>query len=92
MSKHHGTTKGLQRPGRIAYLYICRNPGCCTAEIDRACRTARGGHRWMYFTVERLIIRRLVRTAPNGTRADLYPVCSDVATEIDRLVLELGCS
>lgn len=47
---------------RVAYSYIQKNPGCCAAEVDRAVRTARNGHRYMYATVGRLIKHGLVRT------------------------------
>lgn len=57
---------------KIALEYIGSHPGCCTAEVDRAVRTARGGHKWMYATVGRLIKACLVTTRRNGARADLY--------------------
>jgi predicted transcriptional regulator len=56
----------------IALGYIKQNPGCCTAEVDRARRTARGGHKWMYATVGRLIKARLVRTERSGSRVNLF--------------------
>jgi predicted transcriptional regulator len=68
------STKGLRTPGLNALAYIASHPGCCTAEVDRACRTARGGHKWMYEVVGRLIRRGLVRTVANGARADLFAV------------------
>jgi len=40
---------------RVALDYIKHHPGCSIAEVDRACRTARGGHQWMYLTVKRLV-------------------------------------
>jgi predicted transcriptional regulator len=58
--------------GQTAYAYIASHPGCCTAEVDRAVRTARGGHQWMYATVDRLIKARLVRTERRGSRANLF--------------------
>jgi len=71
---HNGTTKGLRAPGLSALGYIKLHPGCCTAEVDRACRTARGGHKWMYEVVGRLIARKLVRTEAAGNRANLFAV------------------
>lgn len=69
-----GTTSGLRAPGLSALEYIKQHPGCCTAEVDRACRTARGGHKWMYETVGRLIARRLVKTERQGSRANLFAI------------------
>lgn len=57
---------------QTALSYIMQNPGVCTAQVDRARRTARGGHKWMYATVGRLIRRNLVTKVSNGARADLY--------------------
>lgn len=44
----------------VALGYIQKHPGCNTAEVDRAVRTAQGGHRWMYATVGRLTQAGLV--------------------------------
>ncbi len=68
------TTKGLRTAGLTALAHIRRHPGVNTAELDRACRTARGGHAWMYRTVDRLIKRGLVRTGParSGRGGGLY--------------------
>lgn len=58
--------KGLRGPGLSALAYIRENPGVSIAQVDRARRTARGGHAWMYRTVHRLIDRGLVRASPEG--------------------------
>lgn len=47
-----------QRAAILAYL--ASNPGASTADIDRACRTARGGHHWMYATVSRMHSVKLI--------------------------------
>jgi hypothetical protein len=49
---------------RVALDYIANNSqnNICTADVDRAVRTARAGHRFMYATVDRLIKAGLVRT------------------------------
>lgn len=64
--------RGLRFAGLQALEYIEGHPGCCIADVDRAVRTARGGHRWMYFTVKRLIRRGLVRFERAGSRILLY--------------------
>lgn len=61
---------------RVALQYIEAHPGVCTADVDRAVRTARGGHKWMYATVGRLIKAGLVRSVPDGSRGRLYAVPS----------------
>jgi predicted transcriptional regulator len=66
------TTPRLGPSMTAALDYVYRHPGCCAAEVDRARRTARGGHRWMYATVGRLIKAGMVSTIRNGSRADLY--------------------
>lgn len=53
--------KRFRDSGQRAYSYIGANPGCCIADVDRACRTARAGHRWMYASVGRLVKAGLVR-------------------------------
>jgi hypothetical protein len=55
-------SRGLQNAGRVALAYIEAHPGCSILDVDRNVRTARGGHKWMYATVNRLISRGLVRT------------------------------
>lgn len=57
---------------RIALDYIRANPGVCAAQVDRACRTARGGHQWMYRVVHRLIDAGLVYRERDGSRYALY--------------------
>lgn len=60
---------------RFALDFIALNPGVNMAEVDRACRTARGGHQWMYATCHRLLRANLVEYCPsasgrgNGLRA-----------------------
>lgn len=62
----------MRYASKTALTYIERHPGVCTAEVNRAARTARGGHRFMYATVDRLIARRLVVVHRRGYRGDLY--------------------
>lgn len=60
---------------RSIYLsWLSAHPGATTAELDRACRTARGGHCWMYASVKRMLRAGLVRAgAPsNGRGRGLY--------------------
>lgn len=57
---------------KVALAYIARNPGCCAADVDRAVRTARNGHKWMYATIIRLEDAGLiVRTPAKGGRIEL---------------------
>jgi hypothetical protein len=49
---------------RAVLTHVTTHPGCSTADIDRACRTARGGHRWMYAAVNRMIARGMLRRGP----------------------------
>lgn len=49
---------------RIALEHIRENPGVHAAQVDRARRTARGGHSWMYATIGRLLRAGLVRRGP----------------------------
>lgn len=64
---------------RISVLaYLASNPGACTAEIDRACRTARKGHAYMYALVGRMakdgqVTFGAART-PRGNSVGVYPV------------------
>ena len=60
----------------IALEYIRENPGVNTAQVDRARRTARGGHACMYATVGRLIQGGFVTTGPSksGRGSGLYAV------------------
>lgn len=69
-TKTRATTIGTSQHAALSFIFS--HPGVCTAEVDRACRTARNGHKWMYETVGRLIRRRMVTTVRNGSRADLY--------------------
>lgn len=54
----------------VVLSYIARNPGCSTADVDRACRTARGGHKWMYATVDRAARAGLVRSGRSLIREE----------------------
>jgi hypothetical protein len=45
----------IGRAGRTAIAHIRANPGTSILGVDKAVRTARGGHQWMYRTVHRLI-------------------------------------
>lgn len=60
-------------PSQRSYLaYIREHPGCCIADVDRACRrNPLAGHRWVYEGVNRLIRRGFVRAIPQGTRLRL---------------------
>jgi hypothetical protein len=56
--------------------YVAANPGCCIADVDRACRmNPLAGHRWVYDGVARLRKRGILRSeiGPGG-RVLLYPV------------------
>jgi len=59
-----GRNVRLGQAGRSALWAIGQEPGICTAEVDRRARTARGGHKWMYATVERLMLNSLVEYCP----------------------------
>jgi hypothetical protein len=54
--------KGIRYTAQRGYVlrWIERNPGSSTATIDRYCRTAKGGHKWMYALVGRLQAAGLV--------------------------------
>lgn len=52
---------------RAALRYLQAHPGETAAQVDRAVRTARGGHRWMYATVQRCERAGLL-TREHGTR------------------------
>jgi hypothetical protein len=55
---------------RLAVLaYLTAHPGASTADVDRACRTARGGHKWMYALVARMIRAGLVTRGPARTES-----------------------
>lgn len=60
----------------IALAYIRENPGVNTLQVDRARRTARGGHCWMYATVHRLVRNGFVRygKSASGRGVGLYAV------------------
>ncbi len=49
---------------RNVLSWIASHPGHTVAEIDRAVRTARGGHKWMYALVDRLLADGLVNRVP----------------------------
>lgn len=40
---------------RSVLTYVRLNAWCSIADIDRACRTARGGHAWVYAAVNRML-------------------------------------
>lgn len=45
--------------------FVAANPGCSTADVDRACRwNSRAGHKWVYDGVNRLVRRGLVKRGP----------------------------
>lgn len=64
---------------KVALEYIQLHPGCCAAEVDRAVRTARGGHKWMYDTIKRLVRARLIMRETDGNRKRLYTTHPKVA-------------
>lgn len=64
----------IGRAGTAALTYIQSHPGCSIIDVDNGARTARGGHRWMYATVHRLISRGLVRAEFDGRRYSLNAV------------------
>jgi hypothetical protein len=72
--------------GQRAYVeYVRRHPGCCAADVDRACRwNPQAGHKWIYDSVGRLLRRGFLRrgpctTAPNGH--GLYAVRSSTGDD-----------
>jgi hypothetical protein len=49
--------------------YVAQHPGCCVAEVDRACRrNPRAGHRWVYDGVSRLIRHGVLAAHYRGNR------------------------
>lgn len=62
------TTRRIGPSMTIALSYIASHTGCCAADVDRACRTARGGHRWMYATVQRLARAGLIVRTRAGNK------------------------
>lgn len=66
----------ITKQRQIYLSYIANNPGCNTAELDRACRTARNGHKWMYAAVKRMVRAGLVSKGPSasGLGTGLYVV------------------
>jgi hypothetical protein len=63
-------TKPRMTANRVSALaYLSAHPGASTADMDRACRTARGGHRWMYAVVDRMIRAGLVVRGPARTES-----------------------
>jgi|HubBroStandDraft_6_1064221.scaffolds.fasta_scaffold407208_3 hypothetical protein len=62
------TSKRIGPAGKIALAYIASHPGCCAAEVDRAVRTARKGHKWMYNTIARLVKNGYVHKLPSHDR------------------------
>lgn len=69
MKKTHRTTVGPAM--RRALAYIALRPGTTAAKVDRACRTARGGHKWMYATIQRLERAGLVTRTRTGRGIEL---------------------
>jgi len=51
---------------QTAYVrFVAANPGCSTADVDRACRwNPRAGHKWVYDGINRLLRRGLLRRGP----------------------------
>lgn len=53
--------------------YIDKHPGCCIADVVRACMiNPRAGHRWVYDGVHRLIKRGIVKAERKRGRVYLY--------------------
>jgi hypothetical protein len=40
---------------RAVLAFVVANPGVTRLAIDRSCRTAKGGHQWMYAMVKRMV-------------------------------------
>lgn len=59
------------RAMRAALRYVAAHPGCCAAEVDRACRTARGGHQWMYAAIVRCARAGYLTRTRAGRRIEL---------------------
>lgn len=76
-----------------ALAFIAAHPGTTRAEVDRHCRTAKGGHQWIYAAIARLIRARLVREcaplaslARGGARGLRE---EHVAAEVERMAAEV---
>ena len=69
------TSSGLRVSfAQMRYIqHVAANPGCCIADVHRACRrTAEAGHYWVYSSVRRLIRRGLLCATPGpGNRVTL---------------------
>lgn len=59
------TSKRITKQRAIVLDFLSRNPGANAAEVDRACRTARGGHQWMYALVCRALRAGLIVRVPS---------------------------
>ncbi len=57
-----------------SYLsYVRNHPGCCVADVDRACRlNPAAGHMWVYAGVSRLIQQGALQAKFVGTRKRLW--------------------
>lgn len=57
-----------------AYLsYVRKHPGCCIADVDRACRlNPYAGHKWVYDGVARLIRQGALSSVRIGNRVTLF--------------------
>jgi len=51
---------------QLEYLqFVAQHPGCCIADVDRACRRDRtAGHFWIYASIRRLRKRGLLYSEP----------------------------
>lgn len=57
--------------------YVAANPGCCVADVDRACRrNPRAGHKWVYDGVARLVREGVLRAEHRGREKRLFVVGS----------------
>lgn len=61
-------------PAQREYLHFVReHPGCCVADVDRACRyNPQAGHKWVYDGVSRLVRRCVLVAVKDGARKRLY--------------------
>lgn len=74
MSTATGSRKRLSAHQRAYIEYVRTHPGCCVADVDRACRVnPSAGARWVYDGVKRLVRRGILRSATGpGGRVLLY--------------------
>ncbi len=55
--------------------YVADHPGCCVADVDRACRrNPQAGHQWVYDGIARLIKQQALRAEFKGSRKTLFVI------------------